>query len=80
MITDLLNKKVITEVFTEEEKKQLEGKSLEELKDMKLVTLVEVEESAEENLAEPAVDDNEKASTEPVVEDDEDLPVVDEEE
>lgn len=80
MITDLLNKKAITEVFTEGEKKQLEGKSLEELKDMKLVTLVEVEESTEENSAEPVVEDNEKSSTEPAVEDDEDLPVVDEEE
>lgn len=80
MIADLLNKKVITEVFTEEEKKQLEGKSLEELKDMKLVTLMEVEESVEENSSKPAVEDNENSSTELTVEDDEDLPVVDEEE
>lgn len=79
MLDHLLNNKIVTEVFTEEEKKQLEGKSLEELKDMKLVTLVEVEESVEGNLAEPVVDDNEKSSTESVVEDDEDLPVVDEE-
>ena len=80
MITDLLNKKVITGVFTEGEKKQLEGKSLKELKDMKLVTLVEVEESVEEALTEPVVEDDKNPSTEPVVEDDEDLPVVDEEE
>ena len=88
MLDHLLNNKIITEVFTEEEKAKLADMSLDDLNNLKLVNHVGYSYDGEESPVEPAKEEKEptKEEKEPTkepevnpVEDDEDLPVVDEE-
>lgn len=86
-ILDLMNREIITEVVDPE---KLVGKSIEDLKNMGLVTVVgkvdvveTVEptepEAGDENDA-PVVNDDTNTQKEPEIEDENDAPVVDEDE
>ena len=81
MLDHLLNNKIVTEVFTEEEKAKLADMSLDDLKNLKLVNHVGYSYDGEESPVEPAKEEKEPTKESEVnpVEDDEDLPVVDEE-